>query len=93
MHCSGAISGSQPCSFTSQWSYIDPLSTGVRKKSRPNPASVQKVRERGFTKFAEGPDMVPSGSARVELVQRATTFALLAALKAQIILPNSTWLE
>ena len=27
--------------------------------------------------------MVPSGSARVELVQRATTFALLAALKAQ----------
>jgi hypothetical protein len=27
--------------------------------------------------------MVPSGSARVELVQRATTFALIAALKAQ----------
>ena len=26
--------------------------------------------------------MVPSGSARVELVQRATTFALFAALKA-----------
>ena len=36
-----------------------------------------------FTKFAEGPGMVPSGSARVELVQRATTFALIAALKAQ----------
>ena len=27
--------------------------------------------------------MVPSGSARVDLVQRATTFALIAALKAQ----------
>ena len=60
-----------------------PSIDGCAGKKLSHPRFRAKSEGKRFTKFAEGPDMVPSGSARVELVQRATTFALLAALKAQ----------
>ena len=93
VHCSGAIPRSQPCSITSQWSYIDPLSTGVREIRSRCPASVQAVRERGSPSSLRAQVWFPAAPQGSNWYRGPRPSRSSPHSKLKIILPNSTWLE